>query len=160
MDLVPTDSLERGLEQELGELNDRLKTRVVKSPSCAQVESPVANTERTIIASGQFRGKEERSSDRRFCGSPDISAPCDVEHHGTKVISFESFMMGASRDHQFDCEDTSVQSLVMDVGRPLCSTSSFLPCAAELNVSGHIQDIRYNSRFQDTFSGITGEVRT
>lgn len=109
-------------------------------------------------------GKEERSPDWPFDGSPVVSALRDVEYHGTKAMSFESFMMGASLGHQLDREDASapLQSPVMEVGRPLCSTSSFLPadigcsmgCAAELNV------VEYNDRFLDIFSAITGEVRT
>jgi hypothetical protein len=103
---------------------------------------------------------EDRSPDRQLCHSPDSSANRDFENHGTKAMSFESFMMGASLGHQFGREQVSVQSPTMDVGRPLCSTSAFLPadvgfpmgCAAELNV------VEYNDRFQDIFSAITSEV--
>merc|ERR1719335_779236 len=105
--------------------------------------------------------KEDRSPDHHLCASPLLSAKHDVaEHHDTKTMSFESFMLGASLGHQFEREHSSVQSPSLDAGRPLCSTSAFLPadvgipmgCAAELNV------VEYNDRFQDIFSAITSEV--
>lgn len=86
--------------------------------------------------------------------------PPSSERHSATAMSFESFMMGASLGFQLEREQLPPQSPYMDEGRPLSSTSSFLPadvgygmgCAAELNV------VKYDDKFLDIFNAIAGEA--
>lgn len=101
-----------------------------------------------------------RTPDQGRTTSSVIAASDDIENHGAKAMSFESFMMGASLGQQLYRDNVAVQSPPMDNARPLRATSTFLPadlgyplrCSAEHNV------VEYNARFRDVFSAITGDA--